>query len=175
MTDIDPDVMRVTLCKIHDAEFIEHFGPNDNTYEAHIVLLCEDQESGLLFQAPISDEALKALTGMDRTLNTKEMVKTKDALAAWKGDVMLVYSPEHQEITYDMIAAGADIARARLAAKAALAVDERPEEPPKTSTTPDGPSDRLEPQEDAHAGPPAASQLPRMKITKFDFRPQQAE
>jgi hypothetical protein len=90
--------------KILDAVLKEDEGTEDEpTIVQFIWLQLQDVKSERVYTAVLSLEDIKDLTKMDRYLEGRELINFSIALKNREHPLSLIFNPEDQEITVDMI------------------------------------------------------------------------
>jgi hypothetical protein len=90
--------------KILDAVLKEDEGTEDEpTIVQFIWLQLQDVKSERVYAAVLSLEDIKDLTKMDRYLEGRELINFSIALKNREHPLSLIFNPEDQEITVDMI------------------------------------------------------------------------
>jgi hypothetical protein len=90
--------------KILDAVLKEDEGTEDEpTIVQYIWLQLQDLKSERVYSAILSLDDIKDLTGMNRYLEGRELINFTIALKNREDPLSLVFNPENEEITADMI------------------------------------------------------------------------
>jgi hypothetical protein len=90
--------------KILDAVLKEDEGTEDEpTIIQYIWLQLQDLKSERVYSAVLSLDDIKDLTGMNRYLEGRELINFTIALKNREDPLSLVFNPENEEITADMI------------------------------------------------------------------------
>jgi hypothetical protein len=90
--------------KILDAVLKEDEGTEDEpTIVQYIWLQLQDLKSERVYSAVLSLDDIKDLTGMNRYLEGRELINFTIALKNREDPLSLVFNPENEEITADMI------------------------------------------------------------------------
>jgi len=103
------NALREVTCKIIDAqveEFIEDHSETDDEspgYANSIILLLREIETKKLFRAPLSQEDIQKLIGLNRPLTSKEMINFATQLRSRTDPVRLLVDPKEQEVTAEML------------------------------------------------------------------------
>lgn len=98
------------ICKIIDAKHHEEVGTDDDpAYSQSIRLLLQDNESGLTFIAPLSEDDIRELCQLDFDLHSKDMIEIAEKLRNWESDVRLLVPKTGQKITKNILLNTPDI------------------------------------------------------------------
>lgn len=98
------DDYEVRLVKILDARHVEDTGTNDEpTYNQHVQLLLQDVETGGTFVAPLSQQDLQDLSGLNFELHSKELIEIAEWLRDFEGDVRLMVPKKGNTIDKDLL------------------------------------------------------------------------
>ena len=90
--------------KILDAVLKEDEGTEDEpTIIQYIWLQLQDLKSERVYSAVLTLDDIKELTGMNRYLEGRELINFTIALKNREDPLSLVFNPENEEITADMI------------------------------------------------------------------------
>ena len=90
--------------KILDAVLKEDEGTEDEpTIVQYIWLQLQDLKSERVYSAILSLDDIKDLTGMNRYLEGRELINFTIALKNREDPLSLIFNPENEEITADMI------------------------------------------------------------------------
>ena len=92
------------VVKILDAVLKEDEGTEDEpTIIQYIWLQLQDLKSERVYSAVLTLDDIKELTGMNRYLEGRELINFTIALKNREDSLSLVFNPENEEITADMI------------------------------------------------------------------------
>jgi hypothetical protein len=91
MQNLSEDDYDVRICKIIDARHMEDTGTDDEpSYRQYIQLLLQDSNTGATFIAPLSENDMKELSGLNFDLHSKEMIEIAEWIRDFEGDVKLL-------------------------------------------------------------------------------------
>ncbi len=91
MQNLSEDDYDVRICKIIDARHMEDTGTDDEpSYRQYIQLLLQDSNTGATFIAPLSENDMKELSGLNFDLHSKEMIEIAEWIRDYEGDVRLL-------------------------------------------------------------------------------------
>lgn len=91
MQNLSEDDYDVRICKIIDARHMEDTGTDaEPSYRQYIQLLLQDSNTGATFIAPLSENDMKELSGLNFDLHSKEMIEIAEWIRDYEGDVRLL-------------------------------------------------------------------------------------
>lgn len=104
MSQSEFDEYDTKICKIIDAKHHEEVGTDDDpAYKQSIKLLLQDNDSGAVFVAPLTEEDIKELCQLDFDLHSKDMIEMAEKLRDWESDIRLLVPKKGQNITKNII------------------------------------------------------------------------